>query len=86
MSRTRRNFSAKLKLNLVLKLLKGEKISTLSHPKTKYNLIFSAIGKRNLLRKPALSLIKRIKYVFGGTDKVLIGLIVKAKGLCQIKQ
>jgi len=63
MSRTRRNFSAKLKSDLVLELLKGENISILSHPKTKYNLPFSVIGKKNLSRNPVLFLMIPVRKI-----------------------
>ena len=48
MSRTRRNFSAKFKSELVIELLKGEKdLNTIATEKTIFSRIFSATGRRS---------------------------------------
>ncbi|WP_278998256.1 hypothetical protein [[Ruminococcus] lactaris] len=52
MSRQRRNFSAKFKSDLVIELLKGEKISTPLQTENNIQQICSAIGRKNSLTMP----------------------------------
>ena len=55
MSRTRRNFSAKFKSELVIELLKGEKdLKIQSQPKTIFSRIFSANWKKEFLDKASV--------------------------------
>ena len=54
MSRQRRNFSAKFKSDLVIELLKGEKILIPLQLKIISSPIFSAIGKKNFSAMPLL--------------------------------
>ena len=65
MSRSRRNFSAEFKTNLVLQLLKGEKNLMCLLLKTIFNQISSATGKRNSLQMRPLLLITSRKTISG---------------------
>ena len=65
MSRSRRNFSAEFKTNLVLQLLKGEKNLMCLLLKTIFNQISSATGKRNSLQMRPLLLITSGKTISG---------------------
>ena len=56
MSRTRRNFSAKFKSEIVIELLRGEKDLNTIAAENNIHQIFSEIGRRNSLIKLPLSL------------------------------
>ena len=63
MSRSRRNFSAEFKTNLVLQLLKGEKELNVLAVENDIQ-ISSAIGRRNSLPMPLLPLITNERTTF----------------------
>ena len=65
MSRSRRNFSAEFKTNLVLQLLKGKKNLMSLLLKTIFNQISSAIGRKNSLQMRLLLLITSEKTISG---------------------
>ena len=65
MSRSRRNFSAEFKTNLVLQLLKGEKELNVLAVENDIQPNLSATGKRNFLQMRPLLLITSGKTISG---------------------